>query len=79
MAIKDVIEVNKALVMIDFANRESEKILARAKELNKKAEALPDEESEEGLKIVKETERLIGRLEGINLMVDELHRLATKS
>lgn len=79
MAIKEIIEVNKTLVMIDFANRESEKILERAKELNKEAEALPDEESEEGLKIIKETERLIGKLEGINLMVDEIHRLATKS
>lgn len=79
MAIKDIIEVNKTLVMIDFANREAEKILARAKELNKEAETLPDEESAEGLKIIKETERLTGRLEGIHLMMDELNRLATKS
>lgn len=79
MTVEKIIETNKLLVMIDFANREAEKILARAKELNKEAEALPDEESAEGLKIIKETERLTGRLEGIYIMMNELNRLATKS
>jgi hypothetical protein len=79
MTVEKIIETNKLLVMIDFANREAEKILARAKELNKEAESLPDEESAEGLKIIKETERLTGRLEDIHIMMNELNRLATKS
>lgn len=70
MTVEKIIETNKLLVMIDFANREAEKILVRAKELNKEAE---------GLKIIKETERLTGRLEGIHIMMNELNRLATKS
>lgn len=73
MTVEKIIETNKLLVMIDFANREAEKILVRAKELNK------EEESAEGLKIIKETERLTGRLEGIHIMMNELNRLATKS
>lgn len=79
MTVEKIIETNKLLVMIDFANREAEKILVRAKELNKEAESLPDEESAEGLKIINETERLTGRLEGIHIMMNELNRLATKS
>jgi hypothetical protein len=38
MTVEKIIETNKLLVMIDFANREAEKILARAKELNKEAD-----------------------------------------
>lgn len=48
----------------------------RAKELNEKMTALPDKSSEEGLKILVETEHLAGKVEGINLVMEELERLA---
>lgn len=76
MKVKDIIERNKTILMYDFVNRELEKALARAKELNEKMAALPDKSSEEGLKILVETERLSGKIEGINLAMEELERLA---
>ena len=76
MKVKDIIERNKKILMYDFVNRELEKALARAKELNEKMAALPDKSSEEGLKILVETERLSGKIEGINLAMEELERLA---
>lgn len=62
--------------MYDFANKELEKILARSKELNKKMEVLPDKNSVEGLNILVESQRLAGKIEGINLIMEELERLA---
>lgn len=76
MKVKDIIERNKKILMYDFVNRELEKAIARAKELNEKMAALPDKSSEEGLKILVETERLSGKIEGINLVMEELERLA---
>ena len=62
--------------MYDFVNREMGKALDRAKELNAQMEALEDKSSEEGLKILVETEHLAGKVEGINLVMEELERLA---
>lgn len=76
MTVKNFLENNKAAIMYDFANKESEKILARSKELNKKMKTLPDKNSVEWLHILMETERLTGKLEGINLVMEELERLA---
>lgn len=76
MKVKDIIERNKTVLMYDFVNRELEKALNRAKELNEKMAALPDKSSEEGLKILVETEHLAGKVEGINLVMEELERLA---
>lgn len=76
MTVKNFLENNKAAIMYDFSNKEAEKILTRAKELNQKAKTLPDKDSVEGLHILMETERLTGKLEGINLVMDELERLA---
>lgn len=76
MKVKDIIERNKTVLLYDFVNRELEKALNRAKELNEKMAALPDKSSEEGLKILVETERLSGKIEGINLVMEELERLA---
>jgi hypothetical protein len=70
------LENNKAAIMYDFANKELEKILARSKELNKKMEVLPDKNSVEGLNILVESQRLAGKIEGINLIMEELERLA---
>lgn len=76
MKVKDIIERNKTVLLYDFVNRELEKALNRAKELNEKMAALPDKSSEEGLKILVETEHLAGKVEGINLVMEELERLA---
>ena len=76
MKVKDIIECNKKILMYDFVNRELEKALNRSKELYAKMEALPDMSSKEGLKILVETEHLAGKGEGINLVLEELERLA---
>lgn len=69
MTFNEILTHSKLIAMIDFSNKEAEKILTRAK-------ALPDKDSVEGLHILMETERLTGKLEGINLVMDELERLA---
>lgn len=76
MTVKEFLENNTAAIMYDFTNKELEKALTRAKELNEKMKELPDKSSEEGLKILVETERLSGKIEGINLVMEELERLA---
>lgn len=76
MKVKDIIERDKTVLLYDFVNMEMEKALNRAKELNVKMAALPDKSSEEGLKILVETEHLAGKVEGINLVMKELERLA---
>ena len=76
MKVNDILTHNKTILMYDFVNREMEKALTRAKELNEKMKELPDKSSEEGLKILVETERLSGKIEGINLVMEELERLA---
>lgn len=76
MKVKDIIAHNKMIMMYDFSERELTKALDRAKELNAQMEALPDKNSEKGLKILVETEHLAGKVEGINLIMDELERLA---
>ena len=47
MKVKDIIERNRTVLLYDFVNRELEKALNRAKELNEKMTALPDKSSEE--------------------------------
>ena len=76
MKVNDILTHNKTILMYDFVNREMEKALTRAKELNEKMKELPDKSSEEGLKILVETERLSGKIEGISLVMEELERLA---
>lgn len=62
--------------MYDFVNKELKKILARSKELNREMKALPDKNSVEGLNILVESQHLAGKIEGINLIMEELERLA---
>ena len=61
MTLKEFLENNKEELIYDFVNRELKKALNRAKELNEKMTALPDKSSEEGLKILVETEHLAGK------------------
>ena len=76
MTLKEFLENNKEELIYDFVNKELKKILARSKELNKKMKALPDKNSVEGLNILVESQRLAGKIEGINLIMEELERLA---
>ncbi|WP_418317855.1 hypothetical protein, partial [Segatella sp.] len=76
MILNEILTHSKLIAMIDFSNKEAEKILARAKELNQKAKALPDKDSVEGVHILMKTERLKGKLEGVSLVMEELERLA---
>nr|DAT20064.1 MAG TPA: hypothetical protein [Caudoviricetes sp.] len=76
MTLNEILTHSKLIAMIDFSNKEAEKILARAKELNQKAKALPDKDSVEGVHILMKTEYLKGKLEGISLVMEELERLA---
>lgn len=76
MTLKEFLENNKEELIYDFINKELKKILARSKELNKKMEALPDKNSVEGLNILVESQYLAGKMEGINLVMEELERLA---
>ena len=76
MTVKDITAHNKMIMMYEFSDKELEKALDRAKELNAEMKALPDKGSEAGLKILVETEHLAGKVEGINLIMEELERLA---
>lgn len=76
MTLNEILTHSKLIAMIDFSNKEAEKILARAKELNQKVKALPDKDSVEGVHILMKTERLKGKLEGISLVMEELECLA---
>lgn len=76
MTLKEFLENNKEELIYDFVNKELKKILARSKELNKKMKALPDKNSVEGLNILVESQHLAGKIEGINLVMEELERLA---
>lgn len=76
MTVKDITTHDKMIMMYEFSEKELEKALDRAKELNVKMKTLPDKNSLEGLNILVETERLAGKIEGINLVMEELERLA---
>lgn len=76
MTLKEFLENNKEELIYDFVNNELKKTLARSKELNKKMKELPDKNSVEGLNILVEAEHLAGKIEGINLVMEEIERLA---
>lgn len=76
MTLKEFLENNREELIYDFVNNELKKTLARSKELYKKMKALPDKNSVEGLNILVEAEHLSGKIEGINLVMEELERLA---
>lgn len=79
MATSKTLTSYQLIYMMDFANKEAEKILVRAKELNAELKTLTDKNSVEGLNILTESEQLQGKFEGINLIMDELERIAKNS
>lgn len=76
MTVKEFFENYQLGVIEDFAYKEAEKILARTKELHKNFDALEDKNSKAGLDILIETQYLIGKLEGMNTIMDAIEHLA---
>ncbi len=76
MTINEILTSNKLIAITNFQIKETEKILVQVKELNKRYATLKDKNSKAGLDILVETQRLIGKLEGINLIMDELELIA---
>ena len=70
-AVKDQLEA-----MEDFSIKESEKIVARLKELKEQFDACDACDTKAQLDTVVESKRLGGKLEGIRIMIKELERLA---
>ena len=72
-AVKETLSKDKLEAMEDFSIKESEKIVARLKELKEQFDAC---DIKAQLDTVVESNRLGGKLEGIRIMIKELERLA---
>ena len=75
-AVKETLSKDQLEAMEDFSIKESEKIVARLKELKEQFETLDADDTEAQLDTVIESQRLSGKLEGIHIMMKELKRLA---
>lgn len=76
MTVNEFLENYKLGKLDDFADKEAEKILARTKELHKNFEALEDKNSKAALDILVETQYLVGKLDGMNTIMDAIEHLA---
>lgn len=74
--VKEILSKDQLLAMGDFSIKESEKIVARLKELNEQFETLDVGDTKAQLDTVIESQRLIGKLDGIHLVIEELELLA---
>ena len=72
-AVKEILSKDQLEAMEDFSIKESEKIVARLKELKEQFDAC---DTKAQLDTVVESKRLGGKLEGIRIMIKELERLA---
>ena len=72
-AVKETLSKDKLEAMEDFSIKESEKIVARLKELKEQFDSC---DTKAQLDTVVESKRLGGKLEGIRIMIKELERLA---
>ena len=72
-AVKETLSKDQLEAMEDFAVEESEKIVARLKELKEQFDAC---DTKAQLDTVVESKRLGGKLEGIRIVIKELERLA---
>ena len=78
-AVKETLSKDQLEAMEDFSIKESEKIVARLKELKEKFDACDACDTKAQLDTVVESKRLGGKLEGIRIMIKELERIAEKS
>ena len=77
--VKEILSKDQLLAMKDFEIGETDKILARVKELSEKFETLDKGDMKAKLDIVVESRYLNGKLEGMRLVMEELERLAKTS
>lgn len=75
-AVKETLSKYQLEAMEDFSIKESEKIVARVKELKEQFETFDACDTKAQLDAVVESQRLSGKLDGIHLVMEELERLA---
>ena len=75
-AVKKTLSNDQLEAMEDFSIEESEKIVARLKELKEQFETFDACDTKAQLDTVIESKRLGGKLEGIHIMMKELEHLA---
>ena len=75
-AVKKTLSNDQLEAMEDFSIEESEKIVARLKELKEQFETFDACDTKAQLYTVVESKRLGGKLEGIHIMMKELEHLA---
>lgn len=71
-----ILTSNEIIAMKYFSIKETDKILKRVKELSEKFETLDKGDTKDRLDTVIESQRLIGKLEGVRLVMEELERIA---
>lgn len=74
--VKETLSKYQLEAMEDFSIKESEKIVARVKELKEQFETFDACDTKAQLDAVVESQRLSGKLDGIHLVMEELERLA---
>ena len=75
-AVKKTLSNDQLEAMEDFSIEESEKFVARLKELKEQFETFDACDTKAQLDTVVESKRLGGKLEGIHIMMKELEHLA---
>ena len=75
-AVKETLSKDQLEAIEDFSIKESEKIVARLKELKEQFETFDACDTKAQLDVVVESQRLSGKLDGIHLVMEELERLA---
>ena len=75
-AVKETLLKDQLEAMEDFSIKESEKIVARLKELKEQFETFDAGDTKAQLDTVIESKCLGGKLEGIRIMIKELERIA---
>ena len=75
-AVKETLSKDQLEAILDFSIKESEKIVARLKELKEQFDACDACDTKAKLDTIVESKRLGGKLEGIRIMIKELERLA---
>lgn len=76
MTVKEFLDGNKLADLEDFEIKEYRKIADRVKELNTQFEALDDKTSKAGLNIAFESQLLVGKATGIEMIMDYIEHLA---
>ena len=75
-AVKETLSKDQLEAMEDFSIKESEKIVARLKELKEQFDACDACDTKAQLDTVVESKRLGGKLEGMRVVMKELERIA---